>query len=449
MLLAFLSLRWLPAIVPAADVTLPGIMWPALLAFSLYLSLYPWIFVRALLALRERAGPGAWLLAAPIWLLLEWIRGSGVLAFSWLHLSQSQAGPGGYLAPASWIGGLGLGFLMVLVQAAVAAAFWGERPLRGFAARVAGSACLLLALLAVPSHREGEATLKVAAVQGNVSLDDKWEPRYRMENLRVMRELSQEAVAQGAELLVWPETAFPVNLLYDRQAEQALRRAAGDLGIEIVTGYQGLAPSGTGDYLYRNAAGLLSPNGALEGMYSKEHLLPFGEFIPWAGLLAPGLDINLGQSNFTPGRGIRVFQSRQVPLAVFICYEMGYAASVRDAAAAGARLLLNITNDGWFEHPIAMELHAALSPMRAAENGLPVLRCGNSGITLICDARGRVVGRLPANRRESLVREIRIPEQPSFYARHGAWSGSLLLAAYGLAALGALPRLRRRVSSES
>jgi apolipoprotein N-acyltransferase len=114
---------------------------------------------------------------------------------------------------------------------------------------------------------------------------------------------------------------------------------------------------------------------------------------------------------------------------------MGFASMVRDAAAQGAELLVNISNDGWFAHPIAMELHAALSPMRAAENGVPVLRCGNNGVTEILDARGRQLGRLPANERGLLIREIRVPARPSFYARCGAWSGPLLAALYLLVAL--------------
>ncbi len=432
----FLTFRWMFDLAPAADVTVPGIMFPAVLLWVLYLTFYPWVFIRVLIALRSRAGDWTWLLAPLIWCGLEWLKGSGVLAFTWVHLAQSQAAPGGYLAPAAWIGGLGLGFLMVAAQAGLAVLLCGGKRRRHSGLAYTGAVLLLLLLSALPSARGGGgAPLKVAAIQGNISLDDKWESHFRMENLRIFRELSEDAADQGAELIVWPETAFPVNLLYDRRAERDLRSAAMDLGTDILTGFQALAPDAAGGYSYRNAAGLIRANGAIDGIYGKEHLLPFGEEIPLADLLAPGLDIDLGQSNFTRGSGVRVFRGGAVPFAVFICYEMGFAGSAREATAQGARLLVNITNDGWFDHPLAMELHAALSPMRAAECGLPVVRCGNNGITEILDARGRRLAHLPSNEEGILVQELMAGGEPSYYAKHGRWSSPLLWALYGFFAV--------------
>lgn len=429
LLFGILSFRWMLFLDPAADVTVPGIMIPATLLWCLYLCLYPWLFVRLMVGARRRLGGEAFLAAPFLWTLLEWLRGSGTLAFSWIHISQTQAAPGGYLAPAGWVGGLGLGFLMVLAQASLAALVAGRR--RRLAGATLAATAAVLALGALPGHRESERVLNVAALQGNVALADKWASHYRMENLRVFRELSREAVDRGAGLIVWPETAFPVNLLWDRQAEQALRQAARRLDTEILTGFQGLAPAPGGSYAYRNSAGLVGANGALEGAYSKVHLLPFGEEIPLADLLAPGLEIDLGQSNFTPGPGPRVLDGRRCRLAVFICYEMGFARTVREAAGAGAELLVNITNDGWFGHPVAMELHAALSPMRAAENGVPVVRCGNSGVTALYDARGRELARLPTNTRDLLTGGLHLPARASFYARHGGWALPLATLLYG------------------
>ena len=432
-----LTFRWMFTITPAADITVPGILLPGVLLWVLYLTLFPWLFLRALAALLGRLGRAAWLFAPWLWTGLEWLRGSGVIAFSWIHIAQTQTAPGGYLAPAGWIGGLGLGFLMVSLQAAVLMALAGGPRARRPALACAGIVILLLALGALPSHELAPAdeALTVAAIQANIALADKWEAHFRMENLRRHVELSEQAVEAGARLLIWPETAFPVNLLYDRRDERSLREAVIALGADVLTGFQSLAPAGEGGYLYRNSAGLVRANGAIEGIYAKEHLLPFGESIPLADLLAPGLDIDLGQSNFSRGSGVRVFRGGDLPMAVFICYEMGFAGSVRRAAAQGARVLVNITNDGWFEHPLAMTLHSALSPMRAAENGLPVIRCGNSGITELLDASGRRTGRLPALEVGYLLGEIRPGRRPSFYARHGGWACPLLYLLYGACAL--------------
>ncbi len=441
LLFGLLGFRWLIRLSPAADMTVPWLLWPGLLLWVLYLTLYPWLFLRLLAALRVRSERALWL-APALWTALEWLRGSGLLAFSWIHLAQTQAAPGGYLAPAGWVGGLGLGFLMVLAQAGAAGLLAGRaRGPRRAGGLALGAALALLALGALPSHRERPETVRVAALQGNVALADKWEAHFRMENLRIYRELGEQAVAQGAELLVWPETAFPVSLFYDRQAERALRQTALALDADLITGFQGLSPLGTGGYAYRNAALLVTAGGAFEGGYSKVKLLPFGERIPLVELLVPGLDINLGQANFTPGPGPRVLAGGPLAAAVFICYEMGFAGSVRRAADEGAELLVNISNDGWFADPLAMELHAALSPLRAAENGVPVLRAGNNGVTEILDARGRRLGRLAVDTRGVLVAAVHPPARASFYARHGGWTLPLAwLAYFVVAALASWPK---------
>lgn len=429
-----LSFRWLTRLSPAADMTAPWLLWPGLLLWVSYLTLYPYAFLRVYAALRAR-GPRALWLAPPLWTALEWLRGSGLLAFSWIHLSQTQAAPGGYLAPAGWVGGLGLGFMMVLAQVGAAALIAGrERGARRQGAFALAAAALLLLLGAIPSHRARPQSIPIAALQGNVALADKWEPHFRMENLRIYRELGETAVAEGATLLVWPETAFPVSLFYDRHAERALRQTALELATPCITGFQGLSPLASGGFAYRNAALLVGAGGAFEGAYSKVKLLPFGERIPLVEWLMPGVDIDLGQANFTPGPGPRVLAGAPLKSAVFICYEMGFAGSVRRAAADGAELLVNISNDGWFSDPLAMELHAALAPMRAAENGLPVLRCGNNGVTEILDARGRRLGRLPLDERAALVAAVQPPARASFYARTGGWTAPLAWFAYLLVA---------------
>jgi len=420
LLFGLLEFRWMHALVPASDLTLPWIMIPATLVWILYITLYFWLFFRGMGWLRGRMGRSAIWAAPPLWVLLEWVRSSGIFAFSWINLSQTQAAQGGTLTPAGWIGGLGMSFLMVFLQVSAVRGADRRAPDGPLARRLFAAACLLLLAMQIPATGPGDRPVRVAAAQGNVRLEDKWERDYRDENLRIFRELTERAAAEGAQLVVWPETAIPVNLLYDRNMEERLRKIARETGLSILTGLQSLEPTGQG-YRYGNALALISSNGGIEGLYRKVHLLPFGEYIPFARWLVPGLKIDLGQADFKPGPGERVFEAEGFGLAGFICYEMGFAGDTSRAARRGARLLANPTNDGWFDDPIALELHAALSPMRAAETGLPVIRCGNSGITEILDGRGRVIGRLPMGKRDLLTVDLVLPTRPSFYARTGGW----------------------------
>jgi apolipoprotein N-acyltransferase len=448
LLFGVLEYRWMRELVPASDVTIPWIMIPAVIVWTFYITMYFWLFFRGMALLRDRLGHAA-IWAAPIlWILLEWIRSSGVFAFSWMNLSQTQAAPGGTLAPAGWIGGIGMSFLMVFIQvAAVRGADLKGRD-GGMARGLLAAACLLLLLTHIPSGKEGSQLLRVAAAQGNIRLEDKWERSYRNENLRIFRELTERAAEQGADLVVWPETAVPVNILWNRGVDEKLRDIARDTQTHILTGFQALAPADHG-YHYSNALGLLSPNGALEGVYRKVHLLPFGEYIPFARWLVPGVNIDLGQANFRPGGGERTFEGDGFRIAGFICYEMGFAGDATRAARAGANLLANPTNDGWFEHKIALELHAALAPMRAAETGLPVVRCGNSGITEIIDTRGRVLDRLPMYTRDLLVADIMLPTRPSLYARTGHWLPLLLGILYSALWLGLSMRAKSGASNSA
>ncbi|MBC8365773.1 hypothetical protein H8E52_00035, partial [bacterium] len=105
LLFGVLEYRWMRELVPASDVTIPWIMIPAVIVWTFYITLYFWLFFRGMALLRDRLGHAAIWAAPALWVLLEWIRSSGVFAFSWMNLSQTQAAPGGTLAPAGWIGG--------------------------------------------------------------------------------------------------------------------------------------------------------------------------------------------------------------------------------------------------------------------------------------------------------------------------------------------------------
>ncbi|MDP6419378.1 MAG: apolipoprotein N-acyltransferase [Candidatus Krumholzibacteria bacterium] len=432
-----LSFFWILRPLPSSDI--PAAMMPAaLLILVLFMTtIYALAFLWILTWLRDRRGSHTLWIAPLLWVLLEWVRGSGVFAFSWIHLSQTQTTEGGFLAPAGWVGGLGLSFLMVFFQVSLI------KSLREKAARWILLAFLLLLLIfRVPTHQDSERTVKLAALQGNVPLELKWKREFRHENFRIFTELHREAAEAGAELTLWPETAIPIPVLWPsyQAHELQLREIARNSGVPIVTGVQGMEYDDKGALSYRNSMLLLGREGSFENIYSKARLLPFGESTAFLDPVLGGFHLDFGQADFKPGGGERVFEWEGLTFSPFICYEMGLSSLTTLSVRRGARLLLNSTNDGWFEGRQLLALHAALSPMRAAESGVPVLRCSNAGITMLLDSRGKRVVELPVGERAVLIAEVAIPSRPSLYARTGAWLPQLLGVLYLLGFLLVLAR---------
>jgi len=178
---------------------------------------------------------------------------------------------------------------------------------------------------------------------------------------------------------------------------------------------------------------LFTPQGAPEPIYAKRHLVPFGERMPFQKLIPAMGKIQLGQAEWVPGEGTVLFPSAAGPFSCLVCFESIFPDLARADVREGARWLVNITNDEWFGNSAALYQHAAMAPFRAVENHVPLVRCANTGLTLISDANGRVTQQVPVWTPEILVAPLGVPGIPTFYTRLGDWLGLLtVLATLGL-----------------
>src|SRR6185503_5249703 len=141
----------------------------------------------------------------------------------------------------------------------------------------------------------------------------------------------------------------------------------------------------------------------------------------------------LGQAEWVAGERSVRFSSEAGPFSCLICFEAIFPDLAREDVRAGAKWLVNVTNDEWFGNSAALHEHASMALFRAAENRVPLARCANTGITLVADAYGRVVGRVPAFQTEVLNVALPLPARPSWYVAFGDWPGAL--AWLGLLAL--------------
>jgi apolipoprotein N-acyltransferase len=401
-------------------------------AMALYYALLGW--------LTARLSRGGWwvgaLLAFPgLWVLFEWLRGWFLTGFPWLSLGNSQVdGPLAGFAPL--VGVYGVSLLVVLS----AGLLWGLARHRGRSGVAAAAALGSLWLAGIGLFRvewtrgEGEP-LSAAVLQANVRQSVKWDPESRFPTLRAYVELTRESY--GSDVIVWPETAVPDFLERVREPFiEPLSREAREAGAELVIGVPVLdRQQGT----YYNA--LLSI-GEGEDLYAKRHLVPFGEFMPFKGLLGPlAQAFEVPMSDFSSGDAERpLLRVGPHLVGASICYEDAFAAEVVEALPEAA-YLINVSNDAWFGDSLAPHQHLAIARMRALENGRWLLRSTNTGISAVIDHKGRVAGTIPAFERGSLRSDIQPRAGATPFARVGNWAA--IGAAFGLV-LAALVLGRRR-----
>ncbi|WP_251827564.1 apolipoprotein N-acyltransferase [Methylovulum psychrotolerans] len=321
---------------------------------------------------------------ALIWALLEYFRGVLLLnGFPWLlgAYSQLHSPLAGYI---SLIGAYGTGFLLALSAAlAVAVLHHNKRRywLGGLLALIwIAGAGLRHITWTTPIGKD----LQVALIQGNISQDQKWLPDNQMNTLMLYKNLTAEH--WGADIIVWPETAIPAYLsevegFYLTPLQTEALQHHTDL---IVS----LPAEGDTDTIMYNAVLTL---GQHPGQYNKNHLLPFGEYMPWqplSGYILNKLDIRLG--DFTPGGDRQpLLQAGGYPFITSICYEDAFG----DANINGlpqAAYLVNVTNDAWFGDSMEPHQHLQIAQMRALETGRFMLRATNTGLTAVIAPNGNI-----------------------------------------------------------
>lgn len=437
----------------------------------LLLALYPAAFVAAFgagAALLARAGgpaaaPSPWL-AAALWAALDHGRSFVLTGFPWAVLGYAQHRNPALLALAPWTGVVGLSFVVALGGAALADALAsraaGGPALPRRAAAALAAVVLVHAAGALDVAREpgdtGLPRLRVAVAQGNIDQGVKWSPEWGERTLAIYEDLTRRAAADGAQVVLWPETAVPgspdaLPALADRLA--ALAR---ETGAALVVGALGFEQT-PAQRRFWDSAFVWSPDGRFVGRYDKAHLVPFGEYVPMRDLLGHFVEAvarGTADTDVSRGSGPRAMAIPLAPGAgrdggvtagVPICYELLFPDLVRRFAADGAEALFAITNDAWYGRTGAPYQFLAITALRAAESRLWTARAANTGVSALIDHRGRVRERTDIFERDVRVGDIVLRPPPhggSFYVRHGEWFARTCGAVAAIALLAAARRAR-------
>jgi apolipoprotein N-acyltransferase len=399
----------------------------AVLALAAFLSLY----LAAALAAFARWRSGRPLLDAPlfaaVWLLAELARGVLFTGFPWVASGYAQV-DGPLAAWAPWIGVYGIGALGAL--AAALPALQTDRSPRALLAGIGLPALLLAApaAIGVPDFTRPTGTLAVTLLQGNIPQEEKFASEHQVEALEWHL---GALLAARADLVIAPETSIPFlpQQMPDGLWERLQRHFESGATAALIG-----VPLGDMAAGYTNSAAGFAP-GQAPYRYDKYHLVPFGEFIPFAfKWFTRMMDIPLGDFNRGP-LAAPSFVVRGERVAPNICYEDLFgeelAARFVDPAQAPT-MLANLSNIGWFGDTIAIPQHLQISRLRALELQRPMLRATNTGATVVIDHRGRVTAQLAPHTRGVLEAQVEGREGLTPFARWagplGLWPAALLAA---------------------
>jgi len=381
------------------------------------------------------------LLLAAAWTTLEWLRGWVFSGFGWNGLGVALHDNWPLIQIAELTGVAGLSFLIAFVNVIILTTAYRlvveartrvMRPHFDFTFTMAAIVGVLVFGFRATQVSPAAKTLRVTAVQSNVPQNQKFDPQFTRRIFDQFRRLSEIALRSNPppELLVWPESSMPGPVLEDQESYKFVTDLAADADADFLLG----TIDEDGGDVY-NAAILLSEGGERVQMYRKVHLVPFGEFVPGRHTV-PLLARIVGDQvpgDFKAGKEYTVFTltNGDVQVAPLICFEdtIGELARqfvVPTETSPGANLLVDVTNDGWFQHSAGSHQHLANAIFRCIETRRPMLRAANTGVTCFINQFGRVTQELRDEIGSTFTEgvlsgDIKVPSEHelTFYARHG------------------------------
>ncbi len=477
----FLPLLYWMIFLSSNEVDNPVLMAGPLLLLVCFQALYWGLFSAGAQFITRRTSLPRIVVYPLVWTACEYLRSLFVLGFTWGNLGYAAVAIPKCIQFASTTGLFGVTLWIASVNVLAAEGLTAVLRLRdgGLKQRelvrrswVLAAALVLVLLIPIghgvlvlrsagPAGQVGQkarsveaagATIRVAVVQPNIGGKRKWDPAYLEVSFDVLHALTREAAEEGADLVVWPETAAPSYLLNDPTHLAVIMALADETGAAILTGFPDRVGDSLEEYAYFNSVLLIQPIDELDAStgnglvkYDKIHLVPFGEVLPFKSVFPFLKRVSIGQAGFTPGTERVVFDTGGIRFSTVICYESIFPGLVRGFVDDGAQLLVNVTNDVWYGRSSMPFQHASMAVMRCIENRRSMARSANSGVSLFVDPYGRVTSKSDIFTRGFLVADLPIVSETTFYTRHGdliAWL-ALAASAVGLA-LAFVQRMRAR-----
>jgi apolipoprotein N-acyltransferase len=414
----------------------------AVLGLPVYLALFPALGFALARLLWTKDSSRVIALAASL-TLSEWLRGHALTGFPWNAFGYALSEPLALAQTASLIGLWGMTFLAVAIFASPAVLIDGttrrRRPwlLPAFAVTLLVAMGIFGAFRLTAQPTKMLAKVKLRIMQPNLQQDVKFNYSAKAEVMKKYLTLSDRASnpqsngMQDVNVLIWPESAFPFFLTREADAMAQIANLL-PTGAVLITGSVRAPdlPPGTRVTRAYNSIYIIDHDGNVLSVYDKLHLVPFGEFLPFQDWLEKiGLEqLTRVQGGFIPGTGRRSLEVPSAPRALpLICYEAIFPGDVVDRTDRPG-WIVNLTNDGWFGISSGPYQHLQQARLRSIEQGLPVVRAANTGISAVIDPLGRVVARLGLGQEGVLDSGLPAAMQPTIYARVGDIPAAVIMA---------------------
>lgn len=367
-------------------------------------------------------------LFASLWTIVEFFQAhSGWSGVPWGRLCLGQAETTVTLQSASLFGSYFVSFLILLVNGYIAlACLYPKRKTLAYILAMGilianlgfGAICIML------PEDENVPSIKIAAIQGNLASGEEWGAFGAVERaMETYTELTKKAAADGAKIILWPETAIPTNIDTHLSIAQNIKDLAKECHVTILAGVFTLTPDGEGEY---NAVVAAKPDGTFdEVIYGKRNLVPFGEFVPLRDLVTtlvpPLTEINTLGDDLIFGEGAVVipYETSGYGISPLICFDSIYEDNALESVRAGAHLLAIPTNDSWFKDSRGVWMHSAQGQLRAIETGRYVLRAANTGVSSIITDNGEVMCKLDPFVTGYVIAEAKLQSHTTLYTTIG------------------------------
>jgi apolipoprotein N-acyltransferase len=358
---------------------------------------------------------------ATFWILCEWLRSWFLTGFPWLFLGHAHNhSPLSGFAPITGV--LGISFIVAYSGAVIAQTIVQKKFLRNSSLIVAALWLSGAALQLISWTTPNGEPIKVALIQPNTAQQLKWNRHYYQETLDTLTTMSAPFWSQ-ADIVIWPEAAIPNYLDNAQEFVDSLDAEAKKNNTSLITGIP-----------YRSEADDVNPLGQSfnsviaigngSGLYHKQNLVPFGEYVPLQSWLRGAIEFfDLPMSNFARGPAGQApllinTGNRQISLAPYLCYEIVYGDLV---AKSRADILLTLSNDTWFGNSLGPDQHLQIAQLRAIEIQRPLIRATNSGITALTDEHGNITAQIPQFSQQVLTGTVQPRNGLTPYAQLGSW----------------------------